>query len=119
MRKYIALLLLPWLGGCDEPVPSAQPMTPELSAQLSPADPRLAELYAGSWKACHTVKDSLAPLTVDRSPWDARWAQGEAALLSASIQGKNGMPAGGQCFTCTPEDLKKLIRFMAGREDEQ
>lgn len=117
MRKFIAVLALPWLAACGEPVAPTQPLTPEQSAKLSPADPHLAELYAGSCKACHTVKDSLAPLTGDRSAWDARWAQGEAALLSAAIQGKNGMPAGGQCFTCTPEDLKKLIRFMAGRED--
>jgi len=29
------------------------------------------------------------------------------------------MPAGGQCFSCTPDDMKALIRFMAGREGEQ
>ena len=61
----------------------------------------------------------VAPLTGDRTLWDARWAQGEDVLLAAAIQGKKGMPAGGQCFSCTPDDMKALIRFMAGREDEQ
>jgi cytochrome c5 len=111
------LLVLPVLAltACGEAPP--KPLTAEQSAALSPKDPRLAQLYAGSCKACHTVKDSLAPLTGDRTLWDPRWEQGETALLSAAIQGKKGMPAGGQCFECTPEDLKALITFMAGRED--
>ena len=32
-----------------------------------------------------TVKDALAPLAGDRTQWDPRWAQGEAALLAAAI----------------------------------
>lgn len=105
------------LTACGEPAP--KPLTAEQSAALTPGDPRLAKLYSGSCKACHTVKDSLAPLTGDRTLWNPRWKQGEDALLAAAIQGKKGMPAGGQCFTCTPDDLGALIRFMAGREDEQ
>jgi len=26
------------------------------------------------------------------------------------------MPAGGQCFSCTPADYEALIAFMAGRD---
>ena len=63
------------------------------------------------------MADSLAPLAGDRTRWDPRWDQGEDALLAATIQGKGGMPAGGQCFECTPDDYKALIRFMAGREE--
>jgi cytochrome c5 len=107
-------LLLAACGG----VP-AKPLTEAQSAALRPADARLAQLYEGSCKACHTVKASLAPLAGDRTLWDPRWAQGEPALLAATIQGKGGMPAGGQCFECAPDDLKALIRFMAGRGDER
>ncbi|MEQ1639826.1 MAG: c-type cytochrome [Novosphingobium sp.] len=114
MRWWLVIPVLA-LAGCSEPPP--QPLTVEQSAALSPKDPRLAQLYNGSCKACHTVKDSLAPLTGDRTLWNPRWAQGEPALLAAAIQGKKGMPAGGQCFTCTPEDLVAMIRFMAGREE--
>ncbi len=113
MRLLFVLPVLA-LTACGEAPP--KPLTAEQSAALAPADPRLAQLYAGSCKSCHTVKDSLAPLTGDRSLWDPRWKQGEAVLLAAAIQGKGGMPAGGQCFTCTPADLKALIGFMAGRE---
>jgi cytochrome c5 len=104
------------LAACGLGEAPPKPLTPEQSAALKPADARLAGLYEGSCKACHTVADSQAPLTGDRTKWDPRWTQGEEALLATVIQGKGAMPAGGQCFTCTPDDLKVLIRFMAGRD---
>lgn len=113
-----ALLLAVMLGltACSSGEAPPVALTAEQSAALSPRDARLAKLYAGSCKGCHTIKDSQAPLTGDRTLWDPRWAQGEAALLTSAIQGKKGMPAGGQCFECSPDDLKALITFMAGRE---
>lgn len=117
MRRLVVVPLLA-LAACGPGEAPPQPLTPEQSAALVPANPRLATLYAGACKACHTVKDSLAPLTGDRTQWDPRWARGEEALLASAIQGKGGMPAGGQCFECSPDDLKALIRFMAGREGQ-
>jgi cytochrome c5 len=116
LRRSIVSLAVLTLAACDPAEPPPQPLTPEQSAALKPADARLAGLYEGSCKACHTVADSQAPLTGDRTKWDPRWIQGEQALLATVIQGKGAMPAGGQCFTCTPEDLKVLIRFLAGRD---
>jgi cytochrome c5 len=83
---------------------------------LAPADARLAELYAGSCKACHVNAQSGAPVVHDRAAWDPRWKQGEAVLMDHVIQGYRAMPALGQCAACTPEDFKALTRFMAGRE---
>lgn len=111
MRSLPFALLLA-LAACQPP---AKPLTPEQSAALTPADARLAKLYAGSCKTCHTVKDSGAPLAGDRTLWDPRWAKGEEVLLTEAQVGFNNMPANGQCFECTPDDLKALIRFMAGR----
>lgn len=106
------------LAGCGHSAPPAKPLTEVQSAALTPADPHLAELYGASCKACHTVRASTAPLTGDHTLWDARWSKGPDALLASAIQGKGAMPAGGQCLACTPDDLKALIRFMAGREKE-
>lgn len=111
--RALALIAIPLLSACQ---PAAQPLTPEQSAKLTPKDARLAQLYAGSCKACHTVGDSKAPLTGDRTQWDPRWARGEDALLTNAQVGFGGMPAGGQCFECSADDLKALIKFMAGRE---
>lgn len=113
--RHLPLSVALLLAACSGAKPPPGPLTPEQSAALAPRDPRLAQLYAGSCKTCHTVKDSQAPLAGDRTQWDPRWAKGEDALLASALQGKGRMPAGGQCFECTPDDLKALIAFMAGR----
>ena len=100
------------LAGCNA---APAPLTEAQSAALTPATPRLAALYAGSCKSCHTVRASTAPLAGDHSAWDPRWAKGEDALLQSAIAGHGAMPAGGQCFACSPADLKALIAFMAAR----
>ncbi len=116
-RHTIALgVLCALAAGCGDDGAAPRALSEAESAALVPADARLAELYENSCKACHTVRDSLAPLTGDRTQWDPRWARGEDALLGVAIAGKNGMPAGGQCFSCSPGDLRALTRFMAGRE---
>lgn len=113
MLQRIPALLFLALAACQPP---AKPLTPQESAALKPKDMRLAALYEQSCKACHTVPDSRAPLTGDRTQWDARWAKGDDTLLAEAQVGFGSMPANGQCFECTPDDLKALIRFMAGRE---
>lgn len=110
--KRLAILAALALAACGP-----KPLTPAQSAALEPADTRLAGLYDGSCKACHTVADSKAPLAGDRSAWDARWKQGLPVLVDHAIQGKGAMPAGGQCAACTPDDFQALITFMAGREE--
>ena len=84
---------------------------------MAPADTRLASLYAQSCRTCHTVADTGAPLAGDRASWAPRWKKGMSALLSSTVGGLNGMPAGGQCFSCTPQDYELLISFMAGEEN--
>lgn len=114
MRALLILSAALMLAACQSE-PPAKPLTPEQSAALKPADTRIAALYEQSCKSCHTVADTGAPLSGDRTQWDARWAKGEDALLNSTIRGLNGMPAGGQCFACAPGDYQALIRFMAGR----
>jgi cytochrome c5 len=114
MRALLPLFAMLLLAGCQTEEP-ARPLTPQQSAALTPANPSIAALYEQSCKSCHTVADTGAPLTGDRTMWDVRWAKGEPELLNSAISGLNGMPAGGQCFSCSPDDYRTLIRFMAGR----
>ena len=83
---------------------------------MTPAEAHLAGVYAQSCKACHTAADSGAPLTGDRAAWEPRWAKGMPALLQSIVNGRGGMPAGGQCFACTQADYEGLVRFLAGHE---
>lgn len=89
------------------------------AAAAAPADPRLASLYAGACHNCHGVAGSGAPLALDRSAWDPRWAKGDRTLFAHTLNGFNGMPAGGQCFSCSADDYRALIRFMAGRDEQK
>ncbi|MEE3624738.1 c-type cytochrome [Nitrospirillum sp. BR 11752] len=101
------------LSACDKA--PAPPPSAETLAALRPADPRLAGLYEASCKACHANPDSGAPLVTYATAWSPRWAKGPDALLKHTLEGFNGMPAGGQCFSCTADDYQALIRFMAGQ----
>ncbi|MBB6092447.1 cytochrome c5 [Povalibacter uvarum] len=102
-------------SGCakEEAVPTANAAPPQASSAL-PADQRLAVLYQQSCRTCHSTGAGGAPIVGDRAAWDVRWAKGAETLRSSTIRGLNGMPPGGQCFACTPEDYDALIRFMAG-----
>jgi cytochrome c5 len=111
MKRTLLTLCLA-LGACHA---APAPLTEAQSAARRPADARLAALYDGSCRACHTRRDSGAPLSGDHTQWDARWAKGPDALLQSAVAGFNAMPAGGQCATCTAADYAALIRFMADR----
>jgi cytochrome c5 len=106
------------LSGCARGSDASAPSKSEIeqAATATPADPRLADLYRQSCRACHAVAGSGAPLTSDRDAWAKRWEKGAEALRSSTIRGLNGMPPGGQCFACTPQDYDALILFMTGRD---
>lgn len=113
--RYVVLLAAGLILGACAPK-SGPPADPQ---SLAPADPRLAELYAQSCKACHASGESGAPIVHDASAWAPRWKQGEAILLDHVIQGYNAMPPMGQCAACTPDDFKALTRFLANKEGGQ
>lgn len=106
-----------FLAACTpESAPTAP--TPSVLAragELTPHDAKIAALYQQSCRTCHSFGAGGAPLTGDRTAWDERWKKGLDALRSSTISGLNGMPPGGQCFACTPQDYEALITFMAGR----
>jgi cytochrome c5 len=85
------------------------------AASMLPGDARLAGLYRSSCQNCHAHPDSGAPPVGYHYALDPRWQQGLPTLLAHAIGGFQGMPAGGQCFACSPDDFRALIRFMAGQ----
>lgn len=88
------------------------------AAQRMPADARLADLYTHACRNCHANAASGAPLTGDQNEWRDRWRKGPKVLLTNTLQGFNGMPAGGQCVTCAVQDYEALIRFMSDAEHQ-
>ena len=88
------------------------------ATQRLPADTQLADLYTHACRNCHANAASGAPLTGDREAWRTRWRKGPDVLLRNTLQGFNGMPAGGQCVRCTMRDYEALIRFMSDEEHQ-
>lgn len=115
MRALILSLALASAACGNAPTAPDAPAVARAAA-LQPGDARLALLYAQSCQGCHAQGAAGAPLTGFHGQWDARWRKGMPALLNSTVSGLNGMPAGGQCFSCTREDYEALIGFMAGRQ---
>ena len=114
-RLQACLFLTLALGACTPAATSKEnpAVIARRAAALAPADVRLADLYAHACKACHAAPASGAPLAGDEAAWAPMRAKVEGALLKSVISGYRGMPAGGQCFSCTPDDYRALIRFMS------
>jgi len=114
--RCVLLALTAFATGCDaQRAPQVEQSALADAALATPPDARLAALYNQSCKACHAVANSGAPLARDRAAWDARWSKGLPALMRNVVTGMNGMPAGGQCFACTPLDYEALIKFLAAQ----
>ena len=69
--------------------------------------------YAASCGACHAYAAAGAPKTGDVAQWKPRLAKGMEALVSSVKNGLGVMPAGGMCTTCSDDDYKVLITYMA------
>ncbi|MBE7637764.1 cytochrome c5 family protein [Sneathiella sp. P13V-1] len=80
----------------------------------TPSDPTQAEIYDRSCRACHTDKESKAPLTGHSEAWQTRMnARGMDGLINSVKNGLETMPAMGLCNDCGDDDFKRLIEFMA------
>jgi cytochrome c5 len=104
------------LYGCNResaPSPAETAQAAARAASLRPADERLAALYDHSCRACHANAQANAPLSGDRAAWLSRLKKGNPELVQHVLTGFNGMPPGGQCFTCTTADFDALIAFMS------
>ena len=108
-RRVASVALAAALAACGQ----ESPTTPAQTA-VSPADPKLARLYAQTCKACHHNSGTGAPQSGDKKSWESRMAQGMPALLDHAINGYKGMPPLGSCADCTEADFEALIRFMSG-----
>jgi cytochrome c5 len=116
LRPFISCGLLAVLAACGGPPPPSAAEIAARAATLRPRDSHLAELYERSCKACHAEPRANAPLAGDRGAWKSRLGKGRQALVQSVLAGVNGMPAGGQCFTCTLRDYEALIAFMADED---
>jgi len=88
----------------DEKQSQAEPVT--ISAELG-------AIYQRSCKNCHELEATGAPLLGDTKRWSTILEKGMATVLDRAMSGFQGMPAFGQCFECSPEQIEALIIYMS------
>ncbi|MFK8021941.1 MAG: cytochrome c5 family protein [Pseudomonadales bacterium] len=84
------------------------------SAQMTS---RQATLLANNCVQCHSKPGLGAPIFGDAASWAPLIAKGEDALLINVVQGIGSMPPAGYCAACDEQDLRVLIRAIAGMPD--
>lgn len=112
MKIIFNLLLISSLSflvaGC-----SPQTDTKQSKANAVPLSKELGAIYQRSCKNCHEVAATGAPLTGDIERWNEILEKGMANVLDRALSGYQGMPAFGQCFECSPEQIEALITYMS------
>lgn len=81
------------------------------SASALAAEPPAS--YQSSCFACHFSGAAGAPKTGDVAAWEPRLAKGMDALVASVRNGMGAMPPTGLCASCSDDDYKALIDFMA------
>jgi cytochrome c5 len=105
LRGPLALALLAGLCACGAEREAAPPIV------LSDAN---ARTYQVACATCHARSGIGAPVTGVEADWRERREQGLDALLVHTVDGYRGMPPLGTCGLCSEDDLRELIRYMAG-----
>lgn len=81
------------------------------------AEATIDDAVMGKWSRscalCHVDGTGGAPRLGAADEWTPRIAQGEDTLLTHTIEGYQNMPPLGYCMSCTGDELRALIRFMA------
>lgn len=75
------------------------------------------KVYQTYCSACHGYGVAGAPKTGDKSAWEKRMAQGWDTIMSHAIGGYKGMPAKGNCLTCSDEDIRTSIEYILSQSD--
>ena len=80
---------------------------------VMPSSPNLKTLYIQSCYSCHSRGTKGAPRSGNAEDWRPRLEKGMDTLLQHTAGGFKAMPAKGMCGSCSREDYRALITFMA------
>lgn len=103
---FIITLLYLSISACADNSTTSERPRVNLSAALQ-------DSYDRSCKTCHEVEATASPQTGDIEAWGSILEHGLEQAVERAVNGYKGMPPGGQCFECTPEQLGTLILYMA------
>jgi cytochrome c5 len=72
-----------------------------------------AATYDNYCSGCHASGAGGAPRFGDKTAWDTVMKAGKDTVYQHAINGFNGMPAKGTCGSCTDEQIKQAVDYMA------
>jgi cytochrome c5 len=107
IRMAALLLAIACTARAQSPTPIQQTLPQTLSD-------RQESLLIANCTQCHSRPGVGAPLIGDDAAWKERRALGEDRMLEHVVLGQRGMPPLGYCSACSEQDLRDLIRYMAG-----
>ena len=76
---------------------------------------KIAAIYTASCAACHISGAAGAPKQGDKAAWASRIKNGNAALYTSAIKGKNAMPAKGGNASLSDDDVKAVVDYMVSQ----
>ena len=84
-----------------------------VSLTATAAEQAIVDRYKASCYACHGFGANGAPKTGVEADWAPRLEKGMDTLVKHTNEGFNAMPPKGLCFTCSADEFKALIEYMA------
>lgn len=75
------------------------------------------KVYQTYCSACHQYGVAGAPKTGDKEAWEKRMDQGWDTIMSHAIGGYKGMPAKGNCLSCSDQDVRDSIEYILNNSD--
>jgi cytochrome c5 len=76
-----------------------------------------AAVYENYCFGCHAMGAGGAPKFGDAAAWDKLMKDGKDKVYNNAIHGLNGMPPMGTCTTCTDEQIRQAVDYMASTKD--
>ena len=93
---------------------AAEPSPADTGAAVAAAEPMSAEqIYQANCLACHSTGAAGAPKTGDAAAWAPRIAAGMDTMVSNAINGLNAMPPRGLCMSCSDDDIRAVVEYIA------
>lgn len=71
------------------------------------------KIYDAHCAVCHGTGAAGAPRIGDTTAWTPRIKQGMDILFQHAINGFNSMPPKGTCMTCSDEQIKAAVQYLA------
>jgi cytochrome c5 len=74
------------------------------------------QVFNTACMSCHSTGAAGAPKVGDAAAWAPRLAaKGKEGLHKSAVNGFNGMPAKGLCFTCSDEELAGAVDYILSK----